>query len=99
MSANTAIDPTKKTYAAVNWAVQKVNLVHAYAIQKMGGVLAVTGVILAAVKAYVWNTVGKAMEWIEDRLAAGVTIVIGFLAAFVGFPEKSVLRKVLELLT
>lgn len=99
LNANTAINPLKKTYTAVHWAVTKVNVAHSWAIQKMGGIVAVTGAILAAVKAFTYTTIGKAMDWLEQKLAATVPIVIGFLASQVGFPEKSVLRKVLEHLT
>lgn len=57
------------------------------------------GAILAAVKAFTDATIGKAMDWLEQKLAAAIPIVIGFLASQVGAPEKSVLRKVLEHLT
>jgi hypothetical protein len=96
MSANTPIHPSKKTYAAVHWAVQKVHQANGYLINKMGGIIAVTGAILAAVTAFVSTTIGKAMGWIEDKLARCIPIVIGFLANQVGVAEKSVLRKVLE---
>ncbi len=99
MSSSTPIHPAKKTYAAALWAVQKVNPSKQWAIQKMGGVAAVTGVIWAAAKAFTANTVGKAAEWIESKLAQTVPIVIGFLAALVGSPEKAVLREILEKLT
>jgi len=99
MNANTPINPVKKTFSAVKSAVLKVNQAHSYAMNKMGGVLAVTGAILAAVNAYLTATIGKAMEWIEDKLAKSIPIVIGFLAHMVGSPEKLALRKVLEKLT
>jgi hypothetical protein len=99
MSATTPIPPHKKTYAAALWAVNKVNAGNAWAIQKMGGVAAVAGAILAAVKAFLYTTVGKAMGWLEQRLATAVPIVMGFLAAQVGLPEKGVLRQILENLT
>ncbi len=99
MSSNTPIPPHRKTYAAVHWAVNKVNAAHAWAIQKMGGIVAVTGAVLAAIKAFTYTTIGKAMDWLEQRLAAAIPIVIGFLASQVGLPEKGVLRKVLENLT
>ena len=96
LSLNTVIPPVKKTYSAVLWAVNKVNAAHAWAIQKMGGVVAVTGAILASVKAFAFTTIGKAANWLEEKLALGIPIVIGFLASQIGGPEKSVLRKVLE---
>lgn len=99
MSLTTTIPPHKKTYSAVLWAVNKVNAANGWAIQKMGGIVAVTGAILAAVKAYLYTTVGKAMGWLEQRLAATIPIVIGFVASQVGLPEKGVLRQILENLT
>ena len=39
LNTNTAINPLKKTYAAVHWAVTKVNVAHSWAIQKMGGIV------------------------------------------------------------
>jgi hypothetical protein len=99
MALSSAISAAKKTYAAALWAANKVNAVRSYAIQKMGGVAAVAGVIFAAVKAYTFNTVGKAMGWIEAKLATAIPIVIGFLASMVGQPEKGVLREILEELT
>lgn len=96
LSSSTPISAHKKTYAAVQWAVNKVNLTHAWSIQKMGGVVAVAGAVLAAVKAFTYTTIGKAMDWLEQKIAMAVPIVIGFLASQVGLPEKGVLRKVLE---
>jgi len=99
MALSSAISPAKKTYAAALWAVNKVKITRSQVIQKMGGVAAVAGVILAAVKAHTFSTVGKAMDWIESKLATVVPIVIGFLASQVGTPEKGVLREILEELT
>ncbi len=99
MGLTTPIPAHKKTYTAVLWAVNKVNAANGWAIQKMGGIVAVTGAILAAVKAFLYTTVGKAMGWLEQRLAATIPIVIGFVASQVGLPEKGVLRQILENLT
>lgn len=99
LSSNTPIHPLKKTYTAVHWAVSKVNAAHSWAIQKMGGIVAVAGAVLTAVKAFTYATIGKAMDWLEQKIATAVPIVIGFLASQVGLAEKSVLRKVLENLT
>ena len=99
ISSNTPINGLKKTFTYVQWAVNKVNAAHSWSIQKMGGIIAVTGAILAAVKAFTYATIGKAMDWLEQKIAAAVPIVIGFLASQVGLAEKSVLRKVLENLT
>jgi len=79
--------------------VQKVNQGSGYLILKMGVVMAVTEFVLQAVKAFAYTTIGKAMNWIEGKLAAGIPLVIGFIANLVGLPEKNVLRKVLEQLT
>ena len=99
MSTNTPINPAKKTFAAVQWAVQKVRAAYSFVIQKMGGVVAVTGAILAAVNAYANATIGKAASWIEDKLARGIPIVVGFLATMLTPEDKTVLRKILEWLT
>jgi hypothetical protein len=99
LSLNTPIHALKKTYTYVQWAVNKVNAAHSWSIQKMGGIVAVTGAILAAVKAFTYATIGKAMDWLEQKIATAVPIVIGFLASQIGPTEKGVLRKVLENLT
>jgi len=97
-SSNICINAYKKTLSYVTWAVNKVKVAHSWAIQKMGGVIAVAGAILAAIKAFTYTTIGKAMGWLEDKLATGMPIVIGFLVSQIGPPEKSVLRLVLETL-
>ena len=99
MSANKPISPAKKTYQAALWAVNKVSIAKGYAIQKMGGAAAVAAAIWAAATAYAANTVGKAAAWLEDKLAKGIPIVVGFLAAQVGLAELQVLRQILEYLT
>lgn len=99
MGLNSTIHPAKKTLSAVTWATNKVYVTNTYLINKMGGVVAVAGAVLAAVKAFTYTTVGKAMDWLEDKLAKSIPIVIGFLAQTLGAPEKSVIRQILENLT
>jgi hypothetical protein len=99
MGLNTTIHPAKKSLAAVTWAVNKVYITSTYVINKMGGVVAVAGAILAAVTAFTSVTVGKAADWIQDKLAKGIPIVMGFIAKQLGADKKSTIRKILENLT
>lgn len=99
MGLNTTIHPAKKTLSAVTWAVNKVYVTNTYVINKMGGIAAVAGAILAAVTAFTSATVGKAANWIEEKLAKGIPIVMGFISKQLGVSEKGAIRQILEHLT
>ncbi len=97
MNLSTPIKASKKNYNSVKAAVQAVNASHAHAISAMGGVVALSNVILAAILALPMATIGSAANAIEKALSKSLPVVTTFLANLVGC--RSAIRKILELLT
>jgi hypothetical protein len=97
MNLSTPIKASKKNFNSVKAAVQAVHASHAQAISAMGGVVALSNVILAAILALPMATIGSVANAVEKALSKTVPLAAGFLANLVGC--RSAIRKILELLT
>ncbi len=93
---NAVIKTSSKNIFAVKAAVQTVSVQHPWAVQVMGGVAALSNVILAVITAGTY-TVGQAASKVEQALQKTMPVVIQMMNQTLGLGGcGTVLQKILK---